>query len=275
MISHRFSLDGQTVLLTGAAGFFGKYFARALLDAGATVIAIDQKKDALVSVCDKFIAVYGKERAVAVPLDFYNEQETRAALYALLKEHTITAVVNNAFDFSPKTGFNVREGKIESATRAQFEACFSAGVYFAFLTTQIIGFAMVRQGGGAIVNIGTMYADAVPNPSLYEGTDQFNPWGYSASKGALLQFTKYSAAWLAPTVRVNMLSPGAIPNNENPTNNKPDGRVSERLARKILLGRTGTPDDLSPALIFLLSDASRYMTGQNIHIDGGITVTVT
>ncbi|MDO8582796.1 MAG: SDR family oxidoreductase [bacterium] len=275
MILHQASLDGRTILLTGAAGFFGRHFARAIVGAGAIVILVDQKKEPLESLHKELVAAYGAGRAHALLIDLYDEQAARIALQELLHVHSITAIINNAFDFSPKTGFNVPEGRLPRATRAQFEACFTAGVYWAFLTTQILGSAMAERDGGVIVNIGTMYADAVPNPALYEGTDQFNPWGYSASKGALLQFTKYSAAWLAPKVRVNMLSPGAIPNTENPTNNKPDSRVSDRLIKKILLGRMGTPDDLIPPLLFLLSDASRYMTGQNIHVDGGIGVTVT
>ena len=275
MSAFDFPLYRQTAIVTGAAGFFGKHFARALADAGATVLALDERAEALALLCAEITALHAIGRAIAVPIDLYDEPAARMALHALNQKHAITVLINNAFDFSPKTGFNVPEGRLESATRSQFEACFSAGVYWAFLTTQIIGSAMAKRGGGSVVNIGTMYADAVPNPSLYEGTEQFNPWGYSASKGALLQFTKYSAAWLAPKVRVNMLSPGAIPNTENPTDNRPDSRVSDRLMKKILLGRMGTPNDLILPLLFLASDASRYMTGQNLHVDGGITVTVT
>ena len=126
-----------------------------------------------------------------------------------------------------------------------------------------------------IINIGTMYTKQVPSPKLYEGTPQFNPWGYSAFKGALLQFTRYSAAWLGPEVRVNMLSPGVFPNTQPDTVNPATGPVLERLLPKIVLNRFGKAEDLVGALIFLASDASAYITGQEIGVDGGITITVT
>ena len=121
-----------------------------------------------------------------------------------------------------------------------------------------------------------MYADSVPNINkLYAGTNQFNPPGYSAGKGALLQFTKYSAAWLAPKVRVNMISPGAFPHPPEGTPNPATELVLSRLQQKILLERMGKPEDLIGTLIFLASDVSSYITGENIGVDGGITVTVT
>lgn len=276
---NQFSLKGKTALLTGAAGFFGKYFARALLENRIDqIIMIDRKEEELRGFCGKLNKELGERRVFGYAQDFYDNQalNTKNFYESISKIHPINVLINNAFDFSSRTGFNTPEGRLENATYDQFVSCFEAGVYWAFKTTQIFGQIMKKCGGGVIINIGTMYAQYVPNPSLYEGTQQFNPWGYSASKGALLQFTRYTAAWLAPEVRVNMLSPGAIPNTENQkTNNPPDPRVSERLLNKIILKRMGHPTDLTGALIFLASDASRYITGQNICIDGGITVTVT
>ena len=276
MSRQQFSLEGKTAVLTGAAGFFGRHFTRAFLDSGARVVLIDRAGEFLTAFGEELQAAYGPNRASVVRVDLYDRAAAAAAFRTIADSHPPDILVNNAFDFSSATGFNVPEGRFECATYDQFRACFDAGVYWAFHATQVIGGEMRRLGSGSIINIGTMYADAVPNPSLYGGTAQFNPWGYSASKGALLQLTRSSAAQLAPKVRVNMISPGAIPNLENThTSNPPDPRVSDRLLGKILLRRMGHPHDLTGGLIFLASDASRYITGQNLKIDGGITVTVT
>jgi gluconate 5-dehydrogenase len=248
-----FSLKGKTALLSGGSGFFGPYFAAVLKEAGATVITAGREGD--------------------YPVDYYDERETHARYESILREHRIDILVNNAFDFSKKTGFNDPSGRIERMTRAQFAASMESGVYWAERATQVFGIPM-REHGGSIINICSMYAVVVPSPDLYEGTDKFNPPGYSASKAALLQFTRYSASFLGPKVRVNAISPGAIPNLETATFNapKPDDPILRRLTEKTILKRLGHPSDLVGALVFLASDASSYMTGQNVIIDGGLTV---
>lgn len=275
MITDRFSLQGKIALISGAAGFFGRHFSRAFLEAGAGVILTDRDHDGLATLHRDLTADFPNALIRHFAVDAYDSASYESFLVAADKDHRIGILVNNAFDFSAETGFNTADGAFANATYEQFQKCFTSGVYWAFQATRVIGSGMQSRGAGSIVNIGTMYADAVPSPRLYAGTSQFNPWGYSASKGALLQFTRYSAAWLAPSVRVNMLSPGAFPNTKPGTVNPPDSRVTDRLLGKILLGRMGDPSDLAPALVFLASDAARYITGQNLRVDGGITVTVT
>lgn len=271
----KYKISGKTALLTGAAGFFGKKFTEALLNAGVKVLAVDRDERGL-ELLKKNLGKKFNNKLVTYQVDLYDRNQVKKLYRKIVKaEKKIDILVNNAFDFSNRTGFNTPEGKIEKATYDQFLACFEAGVYWAFEATQIIGLSMKRNGGGSIINIGTMYTQFVPNPSLYQGTPQFNPWGYSASKGALLQFTRYSAAWLGPQVRVNMISPGAFPHPPKGTVNPASKLVLERLMKKIILKRMGTPDDLVGPLLFLASDASSYINGQNIGVDGGITITVT
>lgn len=249
-----FRLDGKTAVLSGAAGFFGPYFRIALLEAGAKVIEIGRNAE--------------------YDANYYNDAATRACYARILSDHTVDVLVNNAFDFSAKTGFNTPEGRLEQMTAEQFAASMESGAYWAARATQVFGGAMRKRGAGVIINICSMYALVVPPPELYEGTDTFNPPGYSASKAALLQLTRYSAAWLGPQVRVNAISPGAIPNLETKTFNAPaaDNPVLERLRAKTILKRMGHPKDLVGALVFLASDASSSITGQNIVVDGGLTV---
>jgi gluconate 5-dehydrogenase len=121
-----------------------------------------------------------------------------------------------------------------------------------------------------------MYSLVVPHPSLYEGTPYFNPPGYSMAKSAVLAFTRYAASFYSPSVRANAICPGAIPNTEQESPNavkKDDFNFQQRLVDRTLLKRVGHPDDLVGALVFLSSEASSYMTGQHIVIDGGWVIT--
>lgn len=211
-----------------------------------------------------------------VVLDLYNRDEASQVLRHLSCAESVDILVNNAFDFSARTGFNTREGRLEDATYEQFEASFQSGVWWAIQATQIFGERMKVAGHGAIINICSMYGVVVPHPSLYEGTDRFNPPGYSMAKAGLIQFTRYAASFLGPEVRVNALSPGAIPNLETVTDNAVDAKDEtgfiQRLVDRTLLKRVGHPRDLAGPLVFLASDASAYMTGHNLVVDGGWTV---
>lgn len=271
---NQFSLQGKTALLTGAAGFFGGYFADALLGAGASVVLIDHKRDRLIDRLGDLEDKFDGNRVFGYVVDQYNRGQTERIFQEISKGvgHEIDILINNAFDFSANTGFNTHNGRLEVSTYEQFRNCVDSGIYWAWQATQIFGYAMKKEGRGSIINICSMYGVVVPDPALYEETTVFNPPAYSMSKAGLLQFTRYAAAQLAPEIRVNAISPGAIPNNESPTNNPSDPQVSSRLLKKILLRRMGHPNDLTGALIFLASDASRYITGANIIVDGGLTI---
>lgn len=272
-MKNQFSLFGKKVLLSGSGGYFGPYFIEALLYSGATVIATD--RDEMVDK-DEFRKACLKKKLFWYVIDLYDNDATMSLYAKIQKKHgPIDVLINNAFDFSLKTGFNDPSGRLEKATFEQLESSFESGVYWAIRATQFFGLEMKKNGGGSIVNTCSMYASIVPSPRLYEGTKTFNPPGYSMAKAGLLQFTKYSSSFLAPEVRVNAISPGVIPNTETKTFNAPakNDPVQTRLKGRILLNRMGHPKDLVGALVFLASDASSYITGQNIPIDGGIYVT--
>ncbi len=270
MTNELFSLKGKIAVLTGAGGFFGAYFTRALLEFGARVILVERSLEHLNFFSERF-----EDRYVSHFVDLYDRKATQGCYEKILsQEDRVDILINNAFDFSQKTGFNTPAGKLENAAFEQLQACFESGIYWAVQATQTFGYAMKKQGNGSIINICSMYAVVVPSSDLYEGTDKFNPPGYSMAKAGLLQFTRYSASFLSPEIRVNAISPGAIPNIESQSPNAitENNPVLERLKRKILLKRVGHPKDLIGALVFLASDASSYITGQNIIIDGGLTV---
>lgn len=125
---------------------------------------------------------------------------------------------------------------------------------------------MKKQKSGVIINIASIYGVLGPNFSVYEGTEMTMPVEYSMIKGGIINFTRYLSTYLAPyNIRVNAISPGGI------FNNQPKSFV-EKYKEKVPLGRMGTPSDIVGTVIFMVSDASEYITGQNIMVDGGLSV---
>lgn len=269
-----FSLDGKTVLLTGATGFLGRYMIPALLTYGADVVALarSERLDTLTRQwCDEF----GAGRVRGYRVDMYDLPALESVLDGIIeKEPFIEVLVNNAHELGPRTGFNVPDGSVEGATFDHWMRNLTGGIYWAALTTRKLGEAMKRHRKGSIINISTMYALVAPGPLLYEGTDFINPPGYSASKAGLLAFTRYVASfWGRQGVRANAISPGPFSNTEEESPNAvaEGDEFLDRLNARTCLGRIGRPGELQGAVVFLASDASSYITGTNIVVDGGWT----
>ncbi len=270
-----FSLQGKTAVLTGASGFLGRTFALALLANGARVVALG-RSDRLQSEAAAWANDFGQDKIAVHQIDMYdvaalNDLCTRIAT----EETTIDILVNNAHELGAATGFNVPEGSLENSTFDQWQRNLQGGVYWAVQTTQHLGLRMKEQGRGSIINIATMYATVAPRPQLYEGTTSLNPPGYSASKAALAAFTRYTASfWGTSGVRANCISPGPFSNTEDAEGQNSvaeDSPFVTRLKGYTVLNRIGRPRELVGALLFLASDASTYVTGQNLNIDGGWT----
>ena len=270
-----FSLESKTAGLTGASGFLGRTFARALLANGARVVALG-RSERLRSEAAAWANEFGAEKVAVEQIDMYDV----AALNALCdkiaaEEKTIDILINNAHELGAATGFNVAEGSLENATFDQWQRNLQGGVYWAVQTTQRLGVKMKQQQRGSIINIATMYASVAPRPQLYEGTASLNPPGYSASKAALVAFTRYTASfWGRDGVRANCISPGPFSNTEDADGENSvaeDSPFVQRLKGYTVMNRIGRPLELCGALLFLASDASSYVTGQNFNVDGGWT----
>lgn len=270
-----FSLDGKTALLTGASGFLGRTMGRALLTNGARLIALG-RSGRLEKVTAEWARGFGDDRVHAYRVDMYDLPALRSVLDDIVeREPFVSVLINNAHELGPQTGFNTPTGSLENATLDQWMRNLTGGIYWAALTVQKLGVVMKAQSRGSIINIATMYAQVAPNPRLYAGTEFINPPGYSAGKAGMLALTRYVASFWGPFgVRCNAILPGPFPNTQDNGANSvtKEHFFLERLRERTCLGRLGRPEELVGALLFLASDASSYVTGHGLVVDGGWTI---
>lgn len=270
-----FSLQEKTVLLTGASGFLGRTMSRALLESGARLLMLG-RSERLQKVQSELAQEFGDESVMAFTVDMYNTAALRITLQeAVGRAGTVDVLVNNAHELGPATGFNVPNGALEDAPLEHFERNIAGGVLWPALAMQAVFPGMKRQGKGSIINTCTMYSLVAPDPTLYAGTSKINPAGYGCAKAALFQLTRYAASfWGSHGIRVNAIHPGPFANTEDngPNSVSMDDPFLQRLRDRTCLGRLGKPQELVGVLLFLASDASSYVTGQGIAVDGGWTI---
>jgi gluconate 5-dehydrogenase len=269
-----FSLAGRTVLITGAAGFLGRTMSEAVLAAGARLVALG-RSDRLRTEATAWAARYGADRIHFGQVDMYDFTELEDTLKRIALKETVDVLINNAHELNASTGFNVEEGRLESATFDSWMRNLTAGAYWPAMTTRIFGDGMKERGGGSIVNIASIYGVVAPSPKLYEGTSFINPPGYSASKAAMLALTRYTASfWGAHGIRANAIVAGPFSNTDEvgPNSVDPNDPFLQRLRDRTCLGRTGRPAELVGPLLFLASPASSFVTGHALAVDGGWTI---
>jgi NAD(P)-dependent dehydrogenase (short-subunit alcohol dehydrogenase family) len=257
------SLDGKTIVITGGAGLIGKGFVTAVVQNGGTAVIADIDDVAGNKVKDELSGALATEKIKFVKVDITSKDSILAMIDTILATNpAIDGLVNNAYPRNKNYG-----RKFEDVTYEDF--CENLNLHLGgyFLMTQEVSRVLVKQQRGVIVNIASIYGFMAPRFELYKNSNFTSPVEYSAIKGGLLSLTKYLASYLGENgIRVNALSPGGVHNNQEQS-------FVAQYSRKTLIGnRMAEPDDLTGALIFLLSDASRYVTGQNIVVDGGWSI---
>jgi len=262
-----FSLKNKTAIVTGALGLIGKEHCRALTEAGANVVVadIDEQK------CEMLAKSLSTE-SIGFNMDVTKPESIKSVRDKVLEKFGhIDVLVNNAAinDMFENPKAASEQSKFENYPLELWQKSVDVNLTGVFLCSQILGFEMAKQKSGSIINIASTYGITAPDQSLYkqkDGTQSFyKPPAYSATKGAVIMFTKYLAAyWGKNSVRVNTLTPGGVENNQ-------DEFFIEKYAAKTPLGRMAKPSDYKGALIFLASDASSYMTGADLVVDGGWT----
>ena len=265
-----FSLEGQVAVVTGALGLLGRHHCAALARAGATVVATDLDQDGCRDLAVQLSAAHGRA-AMGEVADVTVPGSVRALADSVLDRlGSVDVLVNNAAVNEkvedPGTG---RPLTFESYPLEEWERSLRVNVTGAFLCCQAFGSEMARRGRGSIVNIASTYGIVAPDQSLYrrpDGTQSFfKSAAYPTTKGAVLALTRYLAAyWGRCGVRVNALSPGGVQNGQ-------DAGFVARYAERTPLGRMADAGDYEGAIVYLASDASRYVTGANLVVDGGWT----
>lgn len=253
----RFSLAGRTALITGAAGLYGTHFARALAEAGAHVVLTSRDEERAAEAAAALRAE--GHVAAGLALDLADPADTeRFAAELRDRVGAVDVLVNNAVH---RAG-----GSLEQTTVEDWEATSAVNSRGLFQLTQLIAQGMAERGSGSIVNIGSIYGIVGPDFSIYDGTGMTMPAFYAYDKAGMIGFTRYLAAWLGPRgVRANCLCPGGLGTDDQ------DRRFVEAYSSRVPLGRLAGADDVTGALVFLASDASAYVTGATLPVDGGWT----
>lgn len=269
-----FDLKGRVAVITGGAGLLGYHHGAILAAAGASIVVLDLAAASPALRAEQLQLAHGTE-CLGLAVDITSEESVGEACVAVMaKFGRVDILINNAAN-NPKVE-DQKPGqpwsRLENFPLATWNADIAVGLTGAFLCSRIFGQEMARAGKGVILNVASDLAVIAPDQRLYrqeglaEGEQPVKPVTYSVVKTALLGLTRYlSTYWVAQGVRVNAISPGGV------FNGQPD-EFTAKLHALIPMARMAQKDEYQGAVLFLCSDASSYMTGQNLIVDGGRSV---
>lgn len=266
-MNNAFNLDRKVAVVTGASGLIGKHHCAALAEAGATVIACDTNKERV----ENLVQTLGEKHRARV-VDVTNPASVSELRNELWEAYgRIDVLVNNAAmnDMVENPELAAEFSKFENYPLSLWKKVMDVNVTGVFLCCQILGSVMAQKRSGSIINVASTYGVVAPDQSIYQLPDGTQPFyksaAYPASKGAVVMLTKFLATyWGNAKVRVNALSPGGVENGQ------PEHFI-QNYSAKTPLGRMAEPTDYKGAIVFLASEASAYMTGHNLLVDGGWT----
>lgn len=275
-MNDKFCLEGRTALISGGAGLLGKEHAKALLDKGAFVVLTDVNKEALESARDYLASIYSDDHVTAYQMDVTSEESINATLDILQSNGMHVSILINNAAIDPKVSKNRSLGetsRLENYDLKQWDVELAVGLTGAFLCSKIFGVVMANSSeSGVILNIASDLSVISPDQRLYSKPDlsresqPVKPITYSVIKAGLVGMTRYlSTYWVDQGVRCNALSPGGVENGQGTD-------FTDQLTSRIPMGRMASHDEYHAAIQFLCSDASKYMNGQNLIIDGGRSV---
>ncbi|OIQ49234.1 3-oxoacyl-[acyl-carrier-protein] reductase FabG [Pseudodesulfovibrio hydrargyri] len=256
-------LTGRVALVTGGAGYIGRTFCETLAEAGANVVVLDIDPERVDEVAGYIADRFGVS-TLGLAVDLAVQDDVLAVPGRVEEALGGMDILVNCAGFVgtsklPGWGCGFEEQSVDT-WRLVAEVNLTAPFELIQASTDLLR----RSGHGTVINIGSIYGVSGPDMSLYEGTSMGNDAAYAATKGGLLQLTRWLSTVLAPEVRVNSICPGGVFRNQDP-------KFVKRYEKNTPLGRMGTEEDMKGALLFLASDLSAYVTGQNIMVDGGWT----
>jgi NAD(P)-dependent dehydrogenase (short-subunit alcohol dehydrogenase family) len=272
MEKNLFDLTGKVALITGAGGLLGPKHAEAVLEYGGNVILTDHHLDRVENVKNRLGQIFNPSRIESCFMDVTNKESIETVFNKFPK---IDILINNAAK-DPKVkkgdGSLSTNSRFENMTEEFWKEGIDAALNGTFLCSQAAANKMLQNGGGVILNISSDLGVIAPDQRIYrkegisENKQNVKPITYSASKWAIIGMTKYLAVYFAKNnIRVNCLSPTGVYNDH------PEDFV-QKLSSIIPMGRMANINEYKGAVIFMCSDASSYMTGENLVIDGGKTV---
>ncbi len=262
-----FNVSKETVVITGASGQLGLVYQKAFLGEGSNVVGIDiNKSEEINTLENKF-----KKNYLFLKGDITSKTSLENCLKELKQKfETPSVLINNAALDSPPGSSHEETGPFENYPEKSWDKVLDVNLKGTFLTCQIFGGEMATIGRGSIINISSIYGMVSPDQNIYNykkdnGEVFFKPVAYSASKSGVMNLTRYLATyWARTNVRVNTISLAGVFNNQ-------EDKFLESYCSRIPIGRMARENEYIGAIMFLSSDASTYMTGSNLVIDGGWT----
>jgi len=272
----KFCNSGKHACITGACGLLGKYHAIALLETDASVILTDINTYQLQELKDDLSDSYDSKKIYTYVMDVTDENNINEVLRDLDEQNIRVSILINNAAINPTASSignnNAEDSRLESFSLDQWNSEINVGLTGAFLCSKIFGNAMSKNEGGIILNIASDLSVIAPDQRLYKQSgvipelNPVKPVTYSVIKTGLIGLTRYLATyWPEKGIRANALSPGGVYTQQ-------DEEFVKKISELIPLGRMASPDEYVSAIQFLCSDASAYMNGQNIVIDGGRSV---
>jgi NAD(P)-dependent dehydrogenase (short-subunit alcohol dehydrogenase family) len=255
------SLAGRCALITGAAGNLGTIMSETIAELGGDLILIDLNESSLVSLSTKIKLNYNVNVKYYV-VDLENKSQRRKLITAInCSKKNLNIIINNAA-FVGSDSLPGWSTIFENQSTETWKRAFEVNLTSIFELCRDLNNKLKNQAGSSIINIGSIYGMLGPNWDLYAGTDMGNPAAYSASKGGLIQLTRWMATTLGPNIRVNSISPGGIYRDQ-------EKNFIKEYLKRTPLKRMATENDFRGVIAFLAGDMSSYLTGQNIVVDGG------
>jgi len=266
-LAKSFDLTGRVAVVTGGAGLLGRQFCRTLAEAGASVVVADLNKVAAQKIADEI----SSSKLIAQLTDVGDPESVDQMIRAAADHFGNLDILVNSAALDPKfdkSGYGKHSSAFEDYLLDSWEAAIRVNLTGAFLCSQAAVKSMLKQGSGVIINICSTYGLGGPDQRIYAKKGhpvQYKPVDYTVTKAGILGLTKYLATYYGDrNIRVNALSPGGVFNQH-------DDDFVKAYSSRTVLGRMAQPDEMNGALLFLASDASSYMTGANLVVDGGWT----
>ena len=257
----KFSLENKWIIITGACGLIGRAFCEAVCQFGGNVIVADIHKAKPELYADELSKRFNR-KMLGIVLDVSSKKSVLNLKFELLK---VVEKIHGLVNAHQNKSHLVFE-EFEHVSEENWDKVVEVNLKGTFLTCQIIGSHMAINGGGSIVNLPSTYSVVAPNQNLYKGTNLGCPAAYSASKGGVEALSKYlSSYWASKNIRVNMITPHGVWSNH-------EDKFEQNFAKFSPMERMSYNHEVASSLIYLLSDASSYVTGDNMLVEGGWTV---